>query len=133
MRRIENPGCPDRDTSDAALAELCGARAVYALELVQLFAVDLSVRAEEVQMCAQRLPLAFLLHLLLRELVALPLMHMKNVDLHVFASAGQIGEDSSALSEVPDHVTANVAAENRARQRILEEDLDHLFLFIVSE
>ena len=96
-------------------------------QLVELLAVDFDVRAEEVEVCPERLPLAFLFHLLLSQLVAFAFVNMNDIDFHVLTSARQIGEDRGPLAEVPYHVTADIAADDGARQRILEQDLYHLF------
>jgi hypothetical protein len=59
--------------------------------------------------------------------VAFAFVDMKDIDLHVLGSARQIGEYGCPFGEVADHVTAKVAGEHGARERILEEDLYHLF------
>ena len=100
---------------------------MYALQLIELLAVNFGVSAEEVEVRAQGLPLAFRLHSLLGQLMAFAFVNMKNVDFHVLAPARQIREDGCPLTEVADHVAANVAAEDRARKRILDQDLYHLF------
>ena len=106
---------------------LRGPRAVYALKLLELFTVDFRIGAKEVEMRAQGLPLALLLYLLLGELVALAFVNMKNLDLHVLTPAWQIRENRGALTEIPNHIAANVTTEDGARERILEQDLNHLF------
>jgi len=100
---------------------------VYALQLIEVFAVDFGVRAEKVEVRPKRLPFALLLYFLLGHLVAFAFVNMNDFNLHVLASARQISEDCGPLAEVPDHVAADIAAEDRARQRILEQDLYHLF------
>jgi hypothetical protein len=125
--------CAARDGSASApkkwrgSAALRGARAVYALQLFQLLSVHLGVGAQKVEVCAQRLPLAFLLQFLLCELMALSFVHMEHVDLHVFGPAWQVGKDRGAFTELANHVAANVTAEHGAGERILEQDLYHLF------
>jgi hypothetical protein len=99
---------------------------VNPLQLVELFAVHFGVRTQEVQVRTKRLPLALGGHLLFCELVALTLMDMKDIDLHVFGPARQIRKDCGAFAEVANHVATDVTAEDGARQRILEQDLDHL-------
>jgi hypothetical protein len=59
--------------------------------------------------------------------MALAFVNVKNVDLQVLGPARQIREDGRPLAQVPDHVTADVAREHRARERVLEQDLYHLF------
>jgi hypothetical protein len=54
-------------------------------------------------------------------------MNVKNVDLHVLGASCKIREDGGPFGEVPNHVATDVTAEDGARQRILEQDLDHLF------
>ena len=102
------------------------ARAVNPLELVELLPVHFGIRAEEVQMRTQRLPLALGLDFLLCQLVTLPFMDVKNLDLHVLGALRQVGEHGSSLAEIPDHVAADIATEDRARQRVLEQDFYHL-------
>src|SRR6478672_1859456 len=102
------------------------AGSVNPLQLVELFAVHFGVRAQEVQVCTKRLPLALGRHLLFCKLVALTFMDMKDIDLHVFGPARQIRKYCGAFAEVADHVATDVTAEDGARQRILEQDLDHL-------
>ena len=114
------------DAGGVSGARLRGARTVYALQLVEVLAVDVGVRAEEVEMCAQRLPFALRLRPLLGELVALALVNVKNFDLHVLGALRQIREHGSPFAEVTDHVAADIAVKDRARQRILEQDLYHL-------
>ena len=101
------------------------ARAVNALQFIELLSIHLGIRAEEVEMGAQRLPLTFLLHLLFGELVALTFVYMKHVYLHVLAPAWQVCEYRRPLGEVPDHVAAYIAAEDGAGERVLEQDLNH--------
>jgi hypothetical protein len=107
--------------------ELSCASAVNALQFIELLAVYLGIRAEKVEVCTQWLPLTFLLHFLLGELVALAFVYMKDVDLHVLAPAWQVGKHSRPFGEVPDHVTAYIAAEDGAGERVLEQDLNHRF------
>jgi hypothetical protein len=83
-------------------------------------------------MRAERLPFALRGHLLLDQLVAFPFVDVKHVDFRVLHPARQIGEDGSPLAQVSDHVAADVASENRTRERILEQDLDHLFIVVIS-
>ena len=100
---------------------------MYALQLLELLAVDLSIRTEEVQVCPKRLPFAFLLRILFGEFVAFAFVDMKNVNLHVLTSARQIRKDGRPLAKISDHVAADVAAKHGAGERILEQDLYHLF------
>jgi hypothetical protein len=99
---------------------------VYALQLVEVLAIDFGIRTEEVEVCAQRLPFALRLRLLLCQLVALALMNVKNFDLHVLGALRQISEHCSTFAQIPDHVAADIAVKDRARERILEQDLYHL-------
>src|SRR5688500_3981708 len=104
-----------------------GAGAVDTLQLFEVLAVDFGIRAEEVEVCAQRLPFARRLQLLLRPLVALALVNVKDVDLHVLGPAREIRENGRPLAQVTDHAAADVAGEDRARERVLEQDPNHLF------
>ena len=106
---------------------LGGTGSMYSLEFLELLAVDLGVRAQEIKVSTQRLPFALLFQFLLGELVAFAFVDMKNVDLHVFAPARQIRKNRGTLAEIADHVAANITAEHGAGKRILEQDLDHLF------
>jgi len=98
---------------------------VNAFEFVEVLAVDFGVRAQEVEMCAERLPFALRLRLLLRNLVALTLVNMKDLYFQVLGPACHVGEYSCPLAQLSDHVAADVAREDRARERVLEQDLDH--------
>lgn len=113
-------------------AELRRPGAVNTLQLVELLAVDFGVRAEEVEVRSERLPFALGLGLLFRDLVALALVNMKNLDLEILGSPRHIGENRRALAEVSDHVATHVAGEHRARERVFEQDLDHLRNLIKS-
>jgi hypothetical protein len=116
-----------RELLKADKSALSSSGAVDSFQLFQVLAVDFRIRTKEVEVRAQRLPLALLLHLLFSELVAFAFVNVKDFDLHVLAPARQIRENGSPLAEVADHVAADVAAEHGAGQRILEEDLYHLF------
>ena len=108
------------------MLELRRARAMDALQFVEMLAVDFGVRAEKIEMCAQRLPLAFGLRLLLRDLMALTLMNVKDIYLQILGPSRHVGEYSCPFAQLSDHVAADVAREDRARERVLEQDLDHL-------
>jgi len=111
--------------SVTAVRRLRGARAVKLFQLVELFRIDLDVRAEEVQMCSERLPLALPVEAALGELIALAFVHMKHIDLLVFLAAWEIEKDSRALADVADHVAADIATEDWAGQCLLEQYLYH--------
>lgn len=115
-----------RQSKPLPAGPLGGPGTVYALQLLEVLAVNFRIGTEEVKVCAQWLPLALRLHLLFGQLVAFAFVNVQNVDLHVLRPAWQIRENGSPLTEIPDHVAANVAVEDRARQRVLEQDLYHL-------
>src|SRR5690348_12576172 len=92
-----------------------------------MLSVDFRVRTEEVEMSAERLPFTFGLGLLFSYLVALTFVNVKHIYLQVLGSARHVGEHGGPLAELADHVAANIAGKDRARKRVLEQDLDHLF------
>ncbi len=103
-----------------------GTRPVNALQLVEMLAVHFRVCTKEVEVCAERLPFTLRFRFLLGYLVALTLVNMKDLYLQVLGPARHIGEHSRPLAQLTNHVAANVAGKDRARERVLEQDLDHL-------